>query len=142
VIEATNLRKHFGKVAAIRDVSLRAPDGRITGLLGPNGAGKSTTLRVLYTVLKTAIPVTRSSTASARSASPSKVRKRIRAFYPTGPASIQTSRRGENILYFGALHGMSRTDREARAERVDRASRDGGFPPIGSQKGFSQGQRV
>ena len=37
---------------AVRDVSLRAPDGRITGLLGPNGAGKSTTLRILYTVLQ------------------------------------------------------------------------------------------
>jgi sodium transport system ATP-binding protein len=52
LIEATNLRKHFGAIAAVRDVSLRAPDGRITGLLGPNGAGKSTTLRILYTVLK------------------------------------------------------------------------------------------
>ena len=52
MIEATNLHKHFGKVAAVRDVTLRAADGRITGLLGPNGAGKSTTLRILYTVLK------------------------------------------------------------------------------------------
>jgi sodium transport system ATP-binding protein len=49
VIEARELRKHFGKVEAVRDVSLRALDGRITGLLGPNGAGKSTTLRILYT---------------------------------------------------------------------------------------------
>lgn len=52
MIEATNLHKHFGKVVAVGDVTLRAADGRITGLLGPNGAGKSTTLRILYTVLK------------------------------------------------------------------------------------------
>ena len=51
MIEASNLQKHFGRVTAVRDVSLRAADGRITGLLGPNGAGKSTTLRILYTVL-------------------------------------------------------------------------------------------
>ena len=50
MIEATNLHKHFGKVVAVGDVTLRAADGRITGLLGPNGAGKSTTLRILYTV--------------------------------------------------------------------------------------------
>src|SRR3569833_1698465 len=52
LIEAGNLQKSFGKVMAVRDVSLRAQDGKITGLLGPNGAGKSTTLRLLYTVLK------------------------------------------------------------------------------------------
>ena len=51
MIEATSLQKHFGAVTAVRDVTLRALDGRITGLLGPNGAGKSTTLRILYTVL-------------------------------------------------------------------------------------------
>ena len=34
-------------VHAVRDVSLSAPDGHITGLLGPNGAGKTTTLRML-----------------------------------------------------------------------------------------------
>ena len=52
MIEAERLSKRFGKVTAVRDVSLRALDGRITGLLGPNGAGKSTTLRMLYTVLR------------------------------------------------------------------------------------------
>ena len=52
MIEATHLYKHFGALTAVRDVSLRAADGRITGLLGPNGAGKSTTLRMLYTVLR------------------------------------------------------------------------------------------
>src|SRR2546430_17085182 len=52
VIEATHLYKHFGALTAVRDVSLRAADGRITALLGPNGAGKSTTLRMLYTVLR------------------------------------------------------------------------------------------
>ncbi|HEV7715880.1 MAG TPA: ATP-binding cassette domain-containing protein, partial [Steroidobacteraceae bacterium] len=52
MIEANALSKRFGAVTAVRDVSLRAADGRITGLLGPNGAGKSTTLRILYTVLR------------------------------------------------------------------------------------------
>jgi sodium transport system ATP-binding protein len=51
VIEAHALAKNFGPVTAVRAVSLRADNGRITGLLGPNGAGKSTTLRMLYTVL-------------------------------------------------------------------------------------------
>ena len=52
MIEVIGLRKMFGKVAALDDVSFRAEDGQVTGLLGPNGAGKTTTLRVLYTILK------------------------------------------------------------------------------------------
>src|ERR1035441_8777734 len=52
MIEVHNLQKQFGAVAALRDVSFRAPDGAITGLLGANGAGKSTTLRTICGVLK------------------------------------------------------------------------------------------
>src|SRR5262245_8172460 len=52
MIEVQGLRKHFGSVAAVREVSFAALDGQITGLLGPNGAGKSTTLRILSTLLE------------------------------------------------------------------------------------------
>ena len=47
MIETVSLAKHFGDVAAVRDVSFTARDGAITGLLGPNGAGKTTTLRMI-----------------------------------------------------------------------------------------------
>jgi ABC-type multidrug transport system ATPase subunit len=53
MIEAAALRKRFGAIEAVRDVSFRARNGSITGLLGPNGAGKSTTLRMLYGVAST-----------------------------------------------------------------------------------------
>ena len=46
-IEVRGLTKTFGRVAAVRDVSFTAPEGKVTGLLGPNGSGKTTTLRVL-----------------------------------------------------------------------------------------------
>ena len=38
MIEISRLRKSFGGVPAVCDVSFTAPDGRITGLLGENGA--------------------------------------------------------------------------------------------------------
>jgi len=47
VIVATNVSKRFGKVEAIRDVSLSVDEGEFFGLFGPNGAGKTTLLRVL-----------------------------------------------------------------------------------------------
>jgi ABC-type branched-subunit amino acid transport system ATPase component len=42
-LEVRDLSVHFGGVKAVRQVSLTAPPGVITGLLGPNGAGKTTT---------------------------------------------------------------------------------------------------
>ncbi|HZT84678.1 MAG TPA: ABC transporter ATP-binding protein [Planctomycetota bacterium] len=42
-----HLVKRFGKVEAVRDVSLRVADGEFLVLLGPSGCGKSTILRVV-----------------------------------------------------------------------------------------------
>ena len=52
MIRVENLRRNFGPVVAVDDVSFTAPDGAVTGLLGPNGAGKTTTLRMIYGLLK------------------------------------------------------------------------------------------
>ena len=47
VIEVHNLRKVYGEVIAVDDVSFTVTPGEIFGLLGPNGAGKTTTLEML-----------------------------------------------------------------------------------------------
>lgn len=41
------LKKRYGAIDAVKDVSLRIEPGEIFGLLGPNGAGKTTTIRCL-----------------------------------------------------------------------------------------------
>jgi ABC-2 type transport system ATP-binding protein len=46
------LRKKFGRVAAVDDVSFTVSYGRITGFLGPNGAGKTTTLRMILGLIR------------------------------------------------------------------------------------------
>ncbi|MBP0031411.1 ABC transporter ATP-binding protein [Roseofilum sp. Guam] len=45
-----NLKKRYGNIDAVKDVSLDVQAGEIFGLLGPNGAGKTTTLRCLCTL--------------------------------------------------------------------------------------------
>jgi len=45
-----NLKKCYGKVEAVKDVSFQIEPGQIFGLLGPNGAGKTTTIRCLCTL--------------------------------------------------------------------------------------------
>ena len=51
-IETRSLRKNFGDVTAVNDISFNVKEGEIFGFLGPNGAGKSTTLMILTTLLK------------------------------------------------------------------------------------------
>jgi len=46
-IAVAGLRKSYGPVQAVRDVSFSVRSGEIVALLGPNGAGKTTTLEIL-----------------------------------------------------------------------------------------------
>lgn len=50
-IEASNLKKNYGKIEALRGLSLTVPVGEIFGLLGANGAGKSTLIQILVGAL-------------------------------------------------------------------------------------------
>ena len=47
-----NLRKSYGEVQAVKNISFTVQPGEIFGLLGPNGAGKTTTIRCLCTLAK------------------------------------------------------------------------------------------
>jgi sodium transport system ATP-binding protein len=139
VIEARQLRKHFGPIVAVRDIDLQVRDGCITGLLGPNGAGKSTTLRMLYTVLR---PDAGDALIDGHSAvrTPLAVVRRL-GVVPHGAGIYPNLTARENILYYGALQGLRRAVARSRAavlieqlemtEFADRLAR-----------GFSQGQRV
>ncbi|MBX3416606.1 MAG: ABC transporter ATP-binding protein [Pirellulaceae bacterium] len=47
MISATGINKHYGKFAAVSDVSFEVPRRQVCAFLGPNGAGKSTTMKIL-----------------------------------------------------------------------------------------------
>jgi ABC-2 type transport system ATP-binding protein len=52
-IEATDLRKRFGDVAALDGIDLSVPAGMVYALLGPNGAGKTTLIRAIVGLVRT-----------------------------------------------------------------------------------------
>ena len=139
MIIVKNIKKSFGKVEAVKDVSFTAEDGQITGILGPNGAGKTTTLRVIYTVLR---PDAGSASVDGHDviANQQDVLRSIGAL-PDSHGLYPRLTARENIRYYGELHGLEGANLEKRIEHlvgvldmqefIDRRT-----------EGFSNGQRV
>jgi len=139
MIEARQLCKRYGTVTAVRELSFSAADGRITGLLGPNGAGKSTTLRMLQTLIR---PDSGEAFIDgiAAGADPLAARAHI-GVLPHAAGLYGSLSARENIVYFGQLSGLTRSQAHARATQLialleidDIADR--------RAKGFSQGQKL
>lgn len=139
MIEVSHLRKTFGKVVAVEDVSFRAADGQVTGLLGPNGAGKTTTLRVLYTILKPdagsavvdGLDVRRQTLA---------VQQRI-GVLPDSQGLYPRLTARENIRYYGQLHGLGGAALEDQIEHLQKMLEMEEFIDRRTE-GFSSGQRM
>ena len=47
MIEASELKKVYGRTVAVDGIDFQVKPGHVTGFLGPNGAGKSTTMRMI-----------------------------------------------------------------------------------------------
>lgn len=52
VLTIQNLRKDYGRIRALADVSFSVPRGSVFGILGPNGSGKTTLLGLIMDILK------------------------------------------------------------------------------------------
>jgi len=127
-VVADGLVKRFGDFTAVDGVSFEVPTGTVLGLLGPNGAGKTTTVNMLATLLTP-------DEGTARIAGYDVVRDRaaVRAsIMLTGQfAALDESLTGrENLVLFGKLMGLSKTEAAQRAaelldafDLVDAASR-------------------
>jgi ABC-2 type transport system ATP-binding protein len=52
IVEVSQIKKSFGLVKAVDDVSFSVEKGEIFALLGPNGAGKTTTIRIMLDIYR------------------------------------------------------------------------------------------
>lgn len=113
-IEIKDLNKTFGRVEALKNVSIDIPGGRITGLLGPNGAGKTTLIKAMAGAVRPS-----SGRISVFSQDPVKMRKELRkkiGYMPQNPSIYEDLSARENITFFAGLHGLDNP--ETRAENI------------------------
>ncbi|MDF2751355.1 MAG: transporter ATP-binding protein, partial [Gaiellaceae bacterium] len=74
----------YGRVPAIRGLSLEVAAGEIVGLIGPNGAGKSTTLHAIVGLVPCSAGDVRLAGRSLRGRSPEQIARSGIALVPEG----------------------------------------------------------
>ena len=139
MIEVRSLRKRFGEVIAVDDVSFTAKDGQVTGLIGPNGAGKTTALRVLYGLLDAdqgEVLVDGINVGTA----PQEAQRRMGVLPDSRGLYVRLTAR-EHLRYFGRLQGLSASAVEKSIDRLVTQLEMGAIIDRRVQ-GFSQGERV
>src|SRR5437773_1407534 len=105
MLESRTVRKTFGSLVAVDDVSFNVQPGRLTGLLGPNGAGKTTTVSMIAGLIR---PERGSVLVSGRAMSgDTDPLKRKIGLVPQDLALYDELSARDNLSYFGALYGLS-----------------------------------
>lgn len=122
MLELNGLRRTFGSIVALDDLSFRVPAGRVVGFLGPNGAGKTTTMRAIFGLTELDAGSVRWNGAPIGQAE----RRRF-GYMPEERGLYPAMRVGEQVEYLGRLHGLSAADATAATatwlERLEIADR-------------------
>ncbi|WP_288785152.1 ABC transporter ATP-binding protein [uncultured Microbacterium sp.] len=115
-IVATGVRRSFGDVHAVRNVSLEARAGAVTGLVGPNGSGKTTLLLMLASLLAPDAGTLRIGGIDPVS-DPAGVR-RIMGWMPDALGAWSSLTARETLVMTGRLYGIAPDDAARGAARL------------------------
>lgn len=135
-VAVEGLRKVYGRIEALRGVSLTVGHGEIFGLLGANGAGKSTLMNVL-------VGATRPTAGTARVlgldpvAQAPALRARIGSM-PQAPALYDDLPARDNVRFFARAHHLDRLDQRVDEVLDFTGLRDRARDPV---YGFSGGMK-
>jgi ABC-2 type transport system ATP-binding protein len=114
IIRTDNLIKHYGRIEALRGVSLTVERGEIFGLLGQNGAGKTTLIKILLGITQLTDGIARLLDEPAGTA---RVRRRIG--YLPEDHRFPDYHSGASLLdFYGALLEVPRAERRKRIPEV------------------------
>ncbi len=115
MLRLSHLRKSFGSLVAVDDLSLDIAKGEVFGLLGPNGAGKSTSIGM-------AVGLVAPDSGSVEidgfgKPGDVKVRRAI-GVAPQALALYENLTGEENLRFFGQMYGMGASDLRGRVGKV------------------------
>jgi ABC-2 type transport system ATP-binding protein len=110
-LQIANISKRFADIQAVSNISLNVPRGSLVGFLGPNGSGKTTTMRAVVGMVK----LDAGSITWDRMPIDESVRTRI-GYMPQERGLYARMGVKDQVIYFGRLAGMSKSDASARAE--------------------------
>jgi ABC-2 type transport system ATP-binding protein len=105
ILDVRHLRKSFGPLVAVDDVSFALEGGRLVGLLGPNGAGKTTTVSMisgLVTPERGEVLI-----AGQKLGGDTDPAKRRIGLVPQDLALYEELSARDNLRFFGALYNLS-----------------------------------
>jgi len=125
IINLENLKKRFGKIEALKGISLEIPEGITYGLIGPNGSGKTTLMRIL-------VGISRPSEGTAKVLGhdmPDRGAAGSIGYMTQAEALYQDLTVEENIRFFARVYGLSGASLDKRVdellELIDLAERRG-----------------
>lgn len=126
------LAKTYGRIQAVRDISMSVERGEIFGFLGPNGAGKTTTIRCLLDVIR---PTAGSIRVLGMDAQRERLALHRHIGYLPGDVRLPGRMTGKQIInYFANLQGREPVLLQELVARFDVEMRR----PL---KGYSKGMR-
>ncbi len=114
MLKAEHIRKTYnaGKKVALDDFSIHVPKGSIYGLLGPNGAGKTSFIRIINQITQADSGEIQ---INGEKLNPNHI-KNI-GYMPEERGLYKNMTVGDQLLYFGELKGMSKSDALAEAKK-------------------------
>ena len=108
-VQITGVRKSFGAVHAVDDVSFDVYPGEIFGMLGPNGAGKTTTIRLMLDIFRP------DAGKVAVFGGPMEEEKKNRIGYmPEERGMYRDQKLESTLVYFARLKGMDEDEARDR----------------------------
>src|SRR4029453_4666276 len=109
-LEVSNIKKTYGDVEAVKDVSLAVMPGTIFGLLGPNGAGKTTSIRMIMDIVAPDSGEIRFFGRPRRSEDLQRI-----GYLPEERGLYRKMTVIEQLVFLGELHGLKRADAGRRS---------------------------
>ena len=118
ILAVNNVAKRFGKLAAVKGITLEIPEGQIRGLIGPNGSGKTTMFHLISGFLRPTSGDIRFQGHSIKGKRPHQIAKRglVRTFQLTSIYREMTVR--ENVTMGHHIHAGRRARSRPTLEKL------------------------